>query len=217
MALKFRLMHFFCNSKTAFLERCRSSAARRVWQKLGATYKCRLCFPFNGSCVGKPEPPLCLFLLPQSQQKEMQIILKNLSQQDERSKECRQGLGQQLNVEVQKQSCIIEQLKQTVAEREARVQELEEKIQQLMTQVSQIRGAARGLVDLDIKNERVPLTPFPRTMPIQGVSSKDELVQEAEPFNESIMSSRLGSVEEGGQQVLGTIPTILSSRFSTGW
>ncbi|XP_048366342.1 coiled-coil domain-containing protein 13 isoform X2 [Sphaerodactylus townsendi] len=69
-----------------------------------------------------------------SQQKEMQIILKNLSQQEERNKECRQSLGQQLNVQGQKQSCIIEQLKQTLAEREARVRELEEKVGQLPLQ-----------------------------------------------------------------------------------
>ncbi|XP_062972383.1 coiled-coil domain-containing protein 13 [Elgaria multicarinata webbii] len=69
-----------------------------------------------------------------SQQKEMQVILKNLSQQDERSKECQQSLGKQLNVEVQKQNCLIEQLKQMVAEREAKVKELEEKVRQLTLQ-----------------------------------------------------------------------------------
>lgn len=74
----------------------------------------------------------------QSQQKEMQVILKNLSQQDERNKECQQGLGQQLNIEMQKQNCLIGQLKQMVAEREARVKELEEKVRQLTTQVSPV-------------------------------------------------------------------------------
>ncbi|KAH0627655.1 hypothetical protein JD844_003703 [Phrynosoma platyrhinos] len=69
-----------------------------------------------------------------NQQKEMQVILKNLSQQDERNKEGHQSLGVQLNVELQKQNCLINQLKQMVAEREARVKELEEKVRQLTMQ-----------------------------------------------------------------------------------
>ncbi|XP_061443333.1 coiled-coil domain-containing protein 13 [Rhineura floridana] len=81
---------------------------------------------------GKHDDELIDALL--SQQKEMQIILKNLSQQDERNKECHQHLGMQLNTEVQKQNCLIEQLKQMVAEREARVRELEEKVSQLTLQ-----------------------------------------------------------------------------------
>ncbi|XP_077159115.1 coiled-coil domain-containing protein 13 isoform X2 [Paroedura picta] len=70
-----------------------------------------------------------------SQQKEMQVILKNLSQQEERSKECQQSLGQRLNVQGQQQNCIIEQLRQTLAEREAQVRELEEKVGQLTLQL----------------------------------------------------------------------------------
>ncbi|XP_066485188.1 coiled-coil domain-containing protein 13 [Tiliqua scincoides] len=81
---------------------------------------------------GKHDDELIDALL--SQQKEMQVILKNLSQQDERNKECQRGMGQQLNIEVQKQNCLIEQLRQMVAEREARVKELEEKVRQLMLQ-----------------------------------------------------------------------------------
>ncbi|XP_060104331.1 coiled-coil domain-containing protein 13 [Heteronotia binoei] len=68
-----------------------------------------------------------------SQQKEMQVILKNLSQQEERNKECQQSLGKQLNVQEQKQNCVIEQLRQTLAEREAQVRALEEN---LISQVS---------------------------------------------------------------------------------
>ncbi|XP_042333345.1 coiled-coil domain-containing protein 13 isoform X2 [Sceloporus undulatus] len=70
-----------------------------------------------------------------SQQKEMQVILKNLSQQDGRIKERHQSLGVQLNVEEQNQSCLIDQLKQMVAEREATVKELEEKVRQLTMQI----------------------------------------------------------------------------------
>lgn len=69
----------------------------------------------------------------------MQVILKNLSQQDERNKECQRDLGQQLTIEMQKQNCLIEQLKKMVAEREARVKELEEKVKQLtLSQVSPV-------------------------------------------------------------------------------
>nr|XP_020671405.1 coiled-coil domain-containing protein 13 [Pogona vitticeps] len=81
---------------------------------------------------GKHDDELIDALL--SQLKDMQVILKNLSQQDERSKECRQSLGQQLNLEAQKQNSLIEQLKRMVAEREAQVQDLEKRIEQLTTQ-----------------------------------------------------------------------------------
>ncbi|XP_075602946.1 coiled-coil domain-containing protein 13 isoform X3 [Balearica regulorum gibbericeps] len=70
----------------------------------------------------------------ESQQKQMQEILKHLSQQDEKNKESQQMLGQHLNSEVQKQNCLIEQLRQMVAEREAKVKELEEEIGQLTLQ-----------------------------------------------------------------------------------
>ncbi|KAJ7322100.1 hypothetical protein JRQ81_018387 [Phrynocephalus forsythii] len=81
---------------------------------------------------GKHDDELIDALL--SQQKEMQVILRNLSQQDERSKERHQSLGDQRNLEAQKQNCLIEQLKVTVAEREARVRELEEDLRQLTRQ-----------------------------------------------------------------------------------
>lgn len=64
----------------------------------------------------------------------MQEILKHLSQQDEKNKESQQLLGQHLNNEAQKQNCLIEQLRQMVAEREAKVKELEEEIGQLALQ-----------------------------------------------------------------------------------
>ncbi|XP_007431378.2 coiled-coil domain-containing protein 13 isoform X1 [Python bivittatus] len=84
---------------------------------------------------GKHDDELVDALL--SQQKEMQIILKNLSQQEERNVECHQTLGKQLNVEVQKQSCLIEQLKQMVADREVQVKQLEEIVRQLKLQQQQ--------------------------------------------------------------------------------
>ncbi|XP_070585653.1 coiled-coil domain-containing protein 13 isoform X2 [Erythrolamprus reginae] len=69
-----------------------------------------------------------------SQQKEMQGILKNLSQQEDRNVESEKTLEKKLNVEIQKQSCLIEQLKQMVAEREAQVKDLEEMVRQLRLQ-----------------------------------------------------------------------------------
>ncbi|XP_032093508.1 coiled-coil domain-containing protein 13 [Thamnophis elegans] len=68
------------------------------------------------------------------QQKEMQGILKNLSQQEDRNLEGERALAKKLNVEIQKQNCLIEQLKQMVAEREAQVKELEEEVRQLRLQ-----------------------------------------------------------------------------------
>ncbi|XP_058035932.1 coiled-coil domain-containing protein 13 isoform X2 [Ahaetulla prasina] len=69
-----------------------------------------------------------------SQQKEMQGILKNLSQQEDRNAEGEKALGKKLNSEIQKQSCLIEQLRQMVADREAQVKELEEMVRQLKLQ-----------------------------------------------------------------------------------
>ncbi|XP_053916552.1 coiled-coil domain-containing protein 13 isoform X2 [Cuculus canorus] len=70
----------------------------------------------------------------ESQQKQMQDILKHLSQQDEKNKESQQILGQHLNSEVQN-NVLIEQLRQMVAEREAKIKELEEEIEQLTLQM----------------------------------------------------------------------------------
>lgn len=85
-----------------------------------------------------------MFLFYQSQQKQMQEILKHLSQQDEKNKESQQMLGQHLNSEVQKQNCLIEQLRQMVAEREAKVKELEEEIGHLTLQVGSQKRLTRG-------------------------------------------------------------------------
>uniref|UniRef100_A0A8C5SAN8 Coiled-coil domain containing 13 n=1 Tax=Laticauda laticaudata TaxID=8630 RepID=A0A8C5SAN8_LATLA len=75
-----------------------------------------------------------------SQQKEMQGILKNLSQHEEKNVESEKAQGKKLNDEIQKQNCLIEQLKQMVTEREAQVKELEEVVRQLRLQVRRLRG-----------------------------------------------------------------------------
>ncbi|KAM9025778.1 coiled-coil domain-containing protein 13 isoform 5-T6 [Ara ararauna] len=84
----------------------------------------------------------------ETQQKQMQEILKHLSHQDEENKESKHMLGQNLNSEVQKQNCLIEQLGQVVAEREAMVKELEEEIGQLTLQLkSAYEGDSSGAAE----------------------------------------------------------------------
>ncbi|XP_013908466.1 PREDICTED: coiled-coil domain-containing protein 13 [Thamnophis sirtalis] len=81
------------------------------------------------------------------QQKEMQGILKNLSQQEDRNLEGERALAKKLNVEIQKQNCLIEQLKQMVAEREAQVKELEEEVRQLRLQQQNLPLQEEGGLD----------------------------------------------------------------------
>ncbi|XP_074053946.1 coiled-coil domain-containing protein 13 isoform X1 [Macrotis lagotis] len=69
-----------------------------------------------------------------SQLKQLQDILSKLSHHDERTKESQQNLDQQLTMQNQKSSCLIAQLQEMVAEREAKVQELEEEIGHLTLQ-----------------------------------------------------------------------------------
>ncbi|KAM4686537.1 coiled-coil domain-containing protein 13 isoform 4-T5 [Amazona ochrocephala] len=84
----------------------------------------------------------------ETQQKQMQEILKHLSHQDEENKESKHMLGQNLNSEVQAQNCLIEQLGQVVAEREAMVKELEEEIGQLTLQLkSAYEGDSLGAAE----------------------------------------------------------------------
>ncbi|KFV65506.1 Coiled-coil domain-containing protein 13, partial [Dryobates pubescens] len=78
---------------------------------------------------GKHDDELIDTLL--SQQKQMQEILQRLSQQDEKYKEPQQMLSPHFNNELQRSECLIEQLRQALVEREAKVKELEEEIAQL--------------------------------------------------------------------------------------
>ncbi|XP_054027255.1 LOW QUALITY PROTEIN: coiled-coil domain-containing protein 13 [Dryobates pubescens] len=81
---------------------------------------------------GKHDDELIDTLL--SQQKQMQEILQRLSQQDEKYKEPQQMLSPHFNNELQRSECLIEQLRQALVEREAKVKELEEEIAQLTLQ-----------------------------------------------------------------------------------
>ncbi|KAM6339005.1 coiled-coil domain-containing protein 13 [Podargus strigoides] len=92
---------------------------------------------------GKHDDELIDALL--SQQKQMQDILKHMSQQDKNKESQRE---QDFNTEVQKQNCLIEQLRQMVAEREAKVNELEKEIKQLTLQEkSAHQGDGSGAAD----------------------------------------------------------------------
>ncbi|XP_034615717.1 coiled-coil domain-containing protein 13 isoform X3 [Trachemys scripta elegans] len=73
----------------------------------------------------------------ENEQKQMHEILKHLSLQDEKNKESQQSLGQHLNSEAQKQSSLIGQLQQMVAEGEAKIKELEEEMGLLTLQQHQ--------------------------------------------------------------------------------
>uniref|UniRef100_A0A8C0EM16 Coiled-coil domain-containing protein 13 n=1 Tax=Bubo bubo TaxID=30461 RepID=A0A8C0EM16_BUBBB len=92
------------------------------------------------------------------QQKQMQEILKHLSQKDEKNKESQEMLGQHLNSEIPKKNCLIEQLRQMVVEREAKVKELEEEIEQLTLQVDSQKKLARGAPFVIILDLFLPLS-----------------------------------------------------------
>ncbi|XP_068032115.1 LOW QUALITY PROTEIN: coiled-coil domain-containing protein 13 [Anomalospiza imberbis] len=81
---------------------------------------------------GKHDDELIDALL--SQQKQMQEILKGLSQKEDGSKESQQMMGLHLDTEIQKQSTLIDELRELVADREAKVKMLQEEIGQLTLQ-----------------------------------------------------------------------------------
>ncbi|XP_074841304.1 coiled-coil domain-containing protein 13 isoform X2 [Carettochelys insculpta] len=83
-----------------------------------------------------------------NQQKQMHDILKQLSLQDEKNKESQRSLGQHLNSEAQKQSSLIGQLQQMVAEREARIRELEEEMGLLTLQHQKKETTEEGSSDV---------------------------------------------------------------------
>ncbi|KAJ7414970.1 Coiled-coil domain-containing protein 13 [Pitangus sulphuratus] len=94
---------------------------------------------------GKHDDELIDALL--SQQKQMQEILKDLSQREDENKESRK-IGQLLNNKIQKQSCLIEQLREMVTERDAKAQMMEEGIGKLTLQKeSAHQGEGSGAAD----------------------------------------------------------------------
>ncbi|XP_053832341.1 coiled-coil domain-containing protein 13 isoform X1 [Vidua macroura] len=81
---------------------------------------------------GKHDDELIDALL--SQQKQMQEILKGLSQKEDGNKEFQQMMGPCLDPEIQKQGTLIDELRELVADREAKVKMLQEEIGQLTLQ-----------------------------------------------------------------------------------
>ncbi|XP_067386510.1 coiled-coil domain-containing protein 13 isoform X3 [Emydura macquarii macquarii] len=95
---------------------------------------------------GKHDDELIDALL--NQQNQMHEILKHLSLQDEKNKESQQSLGQHLNSEAQKQSSLIGQLQQMVAEREAKIKDLEEEMGLLTLQHQKKETTEEGSSDV---------------------------------------------------------------------
>ncbi|XP_039582562.1 coiled-coil domain-containing protein 13 [Passer montanus] len=78
---------------------------------------------------GKHDDELIQALL--SQQKQMQEILKGLSQKENENKESQETMGHHLSHEIQKQNTLIDELRGLVADREEKVKILEKEIGQL--------------------------------------------------------------------------------------
>ncbi|KAJ8408200.1 hypothetical protein AAFF_G00264280 [Aldrovandia affinis] len=78
---------------------------------------------------GKHDDELVDALL--KQQKQLQEVLGRLSQQDQWTQQARENLGERMNGEAQRHGSLVQQLKDMVSEREAKVTELEREIQEL--------------------------------------------------------------------------------------
>ncbi|XP_071416291.1 coiled-coil domain-containing protein 13 isoform X2 [Pithys albifrons albifrons] len=89
-----------------------------------------------------------------SQQKQMQEILKDLSLREESWK-----MGQILNSKIQKQNSLIEQLRELVAERGAKVQMVEEETEQHTPEESAHGGEGSGAADTPPEHSEAPLAP----------------------------------------------------------
>ncbi|XP_030120019.4 coiled-coil domain-containing protein 13 isoform X6 [Taeniopygia guttata] len=81
---------------------------------------------------GKHDDELIDALL--SQQKQMQEILKGLSQKEDGNKGSQEMMGQHLEPEIQKKGTLIDELSKLVVDRETKVQMLEKEIGQLVLQ-----------------------------------------------------------------------------------
>ncbi|KAM5158323.1 coiled-coil domain-containing protein 13 [Mantella aurantiaca] len=105
------------------------------------------------------------------QQKNMQEILTNLSKQDQKHKDSQQSLSFHLNNESQKQNSLVTQLKQMVAEREAKVKDLEEEIQQLTTKHSPKRPSGMRVLVTEESQDRVRMD---NRIPVRSLSDSED-------------------------------------------
>ncbi|XP_064018457.1 coiled-coil domain-containing protein 13 isoform X2 [Pogoniulus pusillus] len=150
------------------------------------------------------------------QHKEMQEMLKHLSQQLEKYEESQQMLWPHWNSEAQRSECLIGQLRQMVAEREAKVKELEKEIEQLTYQKSAHQWNSSGAADPP-PSERSEDTGFTLLNPLPSDSSQGGLIGSARVVSKmghtlvesaatqpSVLDSDItpGRVEEGSDQLL---------------
>lgn len=92
-------------------------------------------------------PAPCLIYLWQKQQTQMQEVLRRLSrQQNKQSRESQQSPRQQPSSEPPEHNTLIQNLKQVVAEKEAKINELKEEIQQLSVKVKKKRKKANVML-----------------------------------------------------------------------
>ncbi|XP_065438685.1 coiled-coil domain-containing protein 13 isoform X8 [Chrysemys picta bellii] len=171
---------------------------------------------------GKHDDELIDALL--NEQKQMHEILKHLSLQDEKNKESQQSLGQHLNSEAQKQSSLIGQLQQMVAEREAKIKELEEEMGLLTLQHQKKETIEEGSSDVadspsseHLEEQSFTLIKPPasagdhvgrigsaRTVSKMGHTLVESAATKPSPPSNSVASGRLADTESPDLKVLQT-------------
>ncbi|XP_065255889.1 coiled-coil domain-containing protein 13 [Emys orbicularis] len=171
---------------------------------------------------GKHDDELIDALL--NEQKQMHEILKHLSLQDEKNKESQQSLGQHLNSEAQKQSSLVGQLQQMVAEREAKIKELEEEMGLLTLQHQKKETIEEGSSDVadspsseHLEEQSFTLIKPPasagdhvgrigsaRTMSKMGHTLVESAATKPSPPSNSVASGRLADTESPDLKVLQT-------------
>ncbi|KAM9165813.1 coiled-coil domain-containing protein 13 isoform 2-T2 [Pangshura tecta] len=171
---------------------------------------------------GKHDDELIDALL--NEQKQMHEILKHLSMQDEKNKESQQSLGQHLNSETQKQSSLIGQLQQMVAEREAKIKELEKEMGLLALQHQKKETTEEGSSDVadtpsseHLEEQSFTLIKPPasagdhvgrigsaRTVSKMGHALVDSAAIKPSPPSNSVTSGRLADTESTDLKMLQT-------------
>ncbi|XP_034615716.1 coiled-coil domain-containing protein 13 isoform X2 [Trachemys scripta elegans] len=171
---------------------------------------------------GKHDDELIDALL--NEQKQMHEILKHLSLQDEKNKESQQSLGQHLNSEAQKQSSLIGQLQQMVAEGEAKIKELEEEMGLLTLQHQKKETIEEGSSDVadspsseHLEEQSFTLIKPPasagdhvgrigsaRTVSKMGHTLVESAATKPSPPSNSVASGRLADTESPDLKVLQT-------------
>ncbi|XP_050165705.1 coiled-coil domain-containing protein 13 isoform X3 [Myiozetetes cayanensis] len=169
---------------------------------------------------GKHDDELIDALL--SQQKQMQEILKDLSQREDENKESRK-IGRLLNNEIQKQSCLIEQLREMVTERDAKAQMMEVGIGKLTLQKeSAHQGEGSGAADAPpCEHSEAPLasgsSEVGSTDSARTVSRMGHLLVESAATRPSLLRDDIppGGVEESSNKVLEAEKMLQEQQWQT--